>query len=316
MQDSKFLVTGATGLIGSALLAHLLAIGQPARGSVRHAGEVQGGRELMATGELSADTDWREALSGVDVVIHTAARVHLMHDPSSDPERAFREVNCDATLALARQAADQGVRRLVFLSTIKVNGERTIGEPFRSDNPPNPQDAYARSKLAAEQGLQALAAETGLEVVVVRPPLVYGPRVGANFLAMMRWLQRGLPLPLAHLDNRRSLVALGNLVDLLTLCATHPAAAGRTLLVADGEDLSTPELLRRLGIALHRPARLFPAPPGLPLLVRLLGKAPALQRLSESLQIDATETCALLGWRPPFSVDEELARTARWLMTR
>jgi len=308
------LVTGATGFVGSALSSRL-ALSEKVRATARQwstAGAPNREVELH-TGELSAKQDWGSALEGVTCVIHCAARVHVMREQAVDPLVEFRRVNVEGTMRLARQAAESGVRRLVFVSSIKVNGEWTEpGTPYRADDHPNPQDPYGMSKCEAEVGLRSLAQETGMEVVIIRPPLVYGPGVKANFLAMLRWLERGVPLPLSRVsDNRRSLVFLGNLVDLIVTCIEHPAAASQTLLVSDDEDLSTAELLRRMGLALGRPVRLFPVPPGLLRLgASLIGRPEIAQRLCGSLQVDISRTKEVLGWRPPFSVDEGLKRTA------
>jgi len=240
-----------------------------------------------------------------------------MNEDAGDPLAEFRRVNVDGTLRLARQAAEAGVRRFVFVSSIKVNGEHSQpGHPFTADEIPAPGDPYGVSKCEAEAGLRALSQETGMEVVIIRPPLVYGPGVKANFLAMMRWLQRGVPLPLGGVTaNRRSLVFLDNLVDLIVTCIDHPAAANQTFLVSDDEDLSTAALLRRMAAALGRPARLVPVPAGLIVFgAKLIGRPGIAQRLCGSLQVDIGKTKAFLGWAPPISVDEGLRRTAEhWL---
>jgi nucleoside-diphosphate-sugar epimerase len=262
---------------------------------------------------LEPDTDWQNALKGVDVVIHSAARVHVMEDKASDPLAAFRKVNVEGTLNLARQAAELGVRRFISISSIKVNGEGTsLGMPYLADAQPAPADPYGISKMEAEQGLRELAAESGMEVVIIRPPLVYGPGVKANFLNMMRWLHKGVPLPFGAIHNRRSLVALDNLVDLIVTCIGHPAAANQTFLVSDGEDLSTTELLRGMGTALGKPARLLPVPSWLlETGAAMLGKQALSQRLCGSLQVDISKTRELLNWTPPVSVDEALRKTAK-----
>lgn len=269
--------------------------------------------ETVVIGSLSSETDWTAALRNVDQIVHLAARVHVMNDKCSDPLAEFRRVNVEGTAALARQAAVAGVRRFVYLSSVKVNGEFTeAGHPFTADDAPAPEDPYGVSKHEAEQLLRQIAAETGMEVVIIRPPLVYGPGVKANFESMMRWLARGVPLPLAAVTrNRRSLVALDNLVNLIVTCLHHPAAANQTFLVSDGEDLSTAQLLKRMGSAMGHPARLFYLPPALLQLgAAVLNKPGIYQRLCGSLQLDITKTRQLLDWTPPVSVDEGLRRAA------
>lgn len=312
----RILLTGANGFVGTAVQARVRAeAGCSVRAAVRSAAaaaSLPAGSDVCVVGDLDADTDWRAALAGVDVVVHCAARVHVMRETAADPQAEFRRVNRDATLALARAALAAGCRRLVFLSSVKVNGEASApGQPFRADDLPAPQDAYGLSKLEAETGLLALAANSALEVVIVRPPLVYGPGVKGNFRTMMRVLRAGWPLPLAAVRNRRSLIAVDNLADLLLCCARHPAAAGRVWMAADGEDLSTPDLLRRLGAALGRKPWLLPVPAGaLRAAAALFGRGAALQRLCASLQVDATPARQLLGWLPPQSVSAALAACA------
>lgn len=269
------------------------------------------GTEAVAVGSLSSETDWTASVKDVDQIVHLAARVHVMNDKSPDPLAEFRRVNVEGTAALARQASAAGVRRFVFLSSIKVSGEFTeVGEAFTADDVSAPEDPYGVSKHEAEQLLRQISAETGMEVVIIRPPLVYGPGVKANFESMMRWLARGVPLPLAAVaQNRRSLVALDNLVDLIVTCLNHPAAANQTFLVSDGEDLSTAELLKRMGAAMGHPAHLFYLPPVLLKLgATILNKLGIYQRLCGSLQLDIAKTRDLLGWTPPVSVDEGLRR--------
>ena len=309
------LVTGATGFVGRALVQCLLAEDESRRlvVAVRRDNQPWPARVLpRVTGDLEPSADWSDALDGVSVVIHLAARVHMMADVAADPLAEFRRVNVQGTLNLARHAAAAGVRRFVFVSSIKVNGEVTqLGRPFTADDAPAPLDAYGVSKMEAEQGLREIARQTGMEVVIIRPPLVYGPGVKANFAAMMRWLRRGVPLPLGTLHNQRSLVALDNLVDLIATCLTHPAAANQTFLVSDGEDVSTTELLRRMGQALGCPARLIPVPVGwLKLAAALVGKRDVAQRLYGSLQVDISKTRQLLGWSPTLTLKQGLHKAA------
>lgn len=303
----RVLVTGARGFVGGRLLTRLAADGRLAmRGAGRAAGPAPAPIEWMASGAVDAETDWRPLLADVQLVVHLAARVHVMRDRSSDPLQAFRLVNVDGTLNLARQAAAAGVSRLVFLSSVKVNGE---AGRFTEASAPAPADPYGISKLEAEVGLSRIADRTGLEVVVVRPPLVYGPGVKANFHALMQAVARGIPLPLASVDNRRSLVALDNLVDLIATVLDHPAAANQTFLVSDGEDCSTSDLIRRLGRAIGRPARLFPVP--VSVLRRgaaLVGRRDMVERLVGTLQVDIAKARQVLGWTPPISLDEGLRR--------
>jgi nucleoside-diphosphate-sugar epimerase len=310
----KALVTGGNGFVGDAIWQRLNTMNsvQAVRSVRRADAYTDAGASVVAVGDLCAQTDWSIALAGVDAVVHTAARVHVMAETTANPLDEFRRVNVQGTLNLARQAATAGVRRFLFVSSIKVNGEATqLGVPFKAGDTSAPLDAYGVSKMEAEQGLRQIAAQTGIEVVIIRPPLVYGPGVKANFAAMMRWLRRGILLPLGAIHNQRSLVALDNLVDLIVTCLTHPAAANQTFLVSDGEDVSTTELLRRMGQALGRPARLIPVPASwLKLAATLVGKQDMAQRLCGSLQVDIEKTRHLLGWTPPLSLDEGLRRAA------
>ena len=308
------LVTGANGFVGSALVATLARRGIPTRACCRTPPlQPVTGVETVVGIDLTSRAKLDDLLTGVSAVIHTAARVHIMQDAATDPLAAYRAVNVDATLALARLAADRGVRRFIFLSSIKVNGEETVaGQPFTAEMTPAPQDAYGQSKREAEAGLLHLGAQTGMDVVIIRPPLVYGPGVKANFARLMRWVASGWPLPLASVStNRRSMVGIDNLIDLLVVCTQHPAAANQVFLVSDDEDLSTAGLLRRLARATGQSARLLPIPVSIPRLgAKLAGQETSLQRLTQSLQLDIRKTKQLLGWQPPIGVDEALRRTA------
>ena len=300
----KFLVTGAGGFVGAALCEALSERGTPSVAAMRKSvPERFPGSDIFEIGDLTQDVDWTPALAGCSVVVHLAARVHMMREQAANPESAYRATNVDATLQLAEQASALGIRRFVFVSSVKVNGEKTESHPFRADDVPAPQDAYGRSKLAAEEGLRAWAARTGTELVIVRPPLVYGPGVRANFLRLMQLVKSGVPLPLGSIANRRSMVALDNLVDFLLLCATHPAAAGVTWMVSDNHDLSTPELVTMMAKAMGRPARLLPVPVSLLATgAGLLGGRAAVGRLLDSLQVDVSPALEQLGWKPRLDV--------------
>lgn len=308
----KVLVTGANGFVGRALCDELLRHGQSVRVTLR---QHEGRQALLArvepivVGTINADTDWKAALIGCEAVVHLAARVHVMDDTAQAPLALYRATNTDATLNLARQAAQAGVKRFVFVSTIKVNGEGR-DEAYRESDVPAPEDPYAISKWEAEQGLWRIAEDTGLEVVILRPPLVYGPGVKANFLRLMQWVKKGWPLPLGAVRNRRSLLYLGNFVDAIRLCVEHPAAAGQTFLLDDGEVVSTPQLIRAVARAMGRPARLLAVPVGvLAFAGALLGKRAAVARLAGSLYIDSSAIRSHLGWTPPYSMEAGLEAT-------
>lgn len=309
------LVTGASGFVGSALVKHLAQQGFRVRACSRY--RTVSANEFVDVAlkvDLLTVQDLKPLLEGVSCVVHAAARVHVMRETSNDPLADFRLMNVEVTLRLARQAAAAGVKRFIFLSTIKVNGESSpLDRPFTATDQPNPQDAYAISKLEAERGLQQIATETGLEVVIIRPPLVYGPGVSANFGRLLAWLNKGIPLPLGCVTaNRRSFVAIDNLVDLIVVCLTHPKAANQTFLISDGHDVSTAELLRCMAKALNRKALLVPVPARLlASAAKLLGATEAAQRLLQSLQVDIVKNEALLGWTPPFSLEQGLQRVAQ-----
>ncbi|HSI37487.1 MAG TPA: SDR family oxidoreductase [Methylotenera sp.] len=306
-------MTGASGFIGKLLTNELLRQGYVVRVAVRSStGIVNNNVELVTLGEISGVNDWLMALNNVNVVIHLAARVHVMNDKSIDPLVEFRKVNVDGTLNLARQAAQTGVKRFIFISSIKVNGELTSeGKPFTEGDVSNPQDAYGISKLEAEQGLLQIAQQTGMEVVIIRPPLVYGPNVKANFASMLKAVKQGIPLPLGAINNKRSFIYVENLVSFIILCVQHPLATNQIFLVSDGYDLSTTELLRECALALGVNSRLIPVPQKvLEVIAHMLGKRDVVQRLCGNLQVDITKARTLLGWMPPISVSEGLKRTA------
>lgn len=309
---SHVLVTGANGFVGKSLCDELMRRSYAVKAASRNPVNELAGADFIQINDITADTDWALALSGVDVVIHLAARVHVMNDAAVDPLAEFRKVNVDGTLHLAWQAAKAGVKRFIFISSIKVNGEHTIiGKPFTEDNVANPQDAYGVSKFEAEQGLLLIAQQTGMEVVIIRPPLVYGAGVKANFASMMWAVKRGIPLPLGTIHNKRSFVYVGNLVSLILRCVDHPAAANQVFLVSDGCDLSTTELLRGCAVALGVNARLLPIPQSLIAAgAALVGKRDVAQRLCGNLQVDITKARILFGWTPPVSVADGLKATA------
>ncbi|HUW25572.1 MAG TPA: SDR family oxidoreductase [Gallionella sp.] len=307
----RFLVTGANGFVGRPLCAKLLRRGQSVCAAVRSAGTQVENIEVVQVGLINGKTDWTDALRDIDVVIHLAARVHVMHDNTDDPLAEFRRVNTVGTECLARSAAASGVKRLVYVSSIKVNGEETPdGQSYSEQDVPAPQDPYGISKWEAEQALHRVVQETGLEVVIVRPTLVYGPGVKGNFTQMMRAVAHGIPLPFAASHNQRDLIYVGNLVDALIACATHPAAAGQTYLVSDGEFISTPDLLRCLADEMGVPSRVFPFPAALLKLAgKLTGKSAQIERLLGSLRVDSGKIRRELGWQPPYTLEQGLHAT-------
>jgi nucleoside-diphosphate-sugar epimerase len=312
---TRVLVTGATGFIGSMLCEALARSGYRVRGALRSDRSMPGAlAEKVIVGEINVTTDWTQALQGVDAVIHTAARAHALHAGRAAAD-LYSATNARGTQRLASAAAQANVRRFVFLSSVKVNGEETRARAYTSLDTPQPQDDYALSKWHAEQSLVAVAARSGMEAVVVRAPLVYGPRVRANFLRLLHWVERGWPLPLGAVRNTRSLVSIWNLCDFLLQVLKHPNASGATWMVSDGEDLSTPDLIRRVSTAMGRRARLFSMPVGLlRLFAGLSGRSGELARLCGSLAVDMTPARIELGWSPRVSVDEALALTVAWYL--
>jgi|TARA_B110000902_G_scaffold27376_1_gene29688 nucleoside-diphosphate-sugar epimerase len=310
------LVTGATGFVGRSVVEQLLNDHYGVRACSRLKNVSNStGVELYEIGDMSESIDWHQALQDIDVVIHIAARVHVMDDSVADPLTEFRKVNTAGTLNLARQAAESGVKRFIFTSSIKVNGEMTLVDlPFKPNDNYIPTDPYGLSKYEAEQGLLTIAEETGMEVVIIRPPLIYGPNVKANFASMMKWVNKGIPLPFGAIDNKRSLVALDNLVSFIIHCADYkktPQAANQVFLISDGEDVSTTELLQKVAKAFGKKALLLPVPVSLMTLsAKLLGKGDVANRLFGSLQVDSSEARELLGWEPVITMDEQLNKTA------
>jgi nucleoside-diphosphate-sugar epimerase len=304
------LVTGANGFVGAALCEQLHASGASVRGAMRVVANTSA-FETVVTANLADPFNWTAALKGVEQVVHLAARVHVMKEHSTDPLAAFRCVNVVGTGELARQAAAAGVKRFVFLSSIKVHGEYSaVNTVFTASDIPAPQDPYSQSKLEAEKELRFIGLNTGMDIVVIRAPLVYGSGVKANFSSMLRWISYGVPLPLGAIHNKRSLVSVDNLIDLIVLCLEHPSAAGETLLAADGEDISTTELLNRLGQLMGKKTNLFSvSEKWLMGAATVMGKRGVAQRLCRSLQVDIEATKRVLGWSPPLSLNQGLKKT-------
>lgn len=307
------LVTGSSGFVGSAVCCELKLRGRCLLRAVR--GHEISDDPAVVVGDIDSKMDWSTALNDVGAVVHLAARVHQMCDTAVDPLAEFRKMNVGATRRLAEAAAQAGVKRFVFLSSVKVNGDvtETNGGPFREANLPHPEDAYAVSKWEAELVLREIEQKSSMEVVIIRPPLIYGPGVKANFLKLIQLIDRGIPLPFGCIQNRRSLLSLSNLVDLIYSCLEHPAAAGETFLVSDGDDVSTPELVRRIASALGRPARLLPVPEWMMKMGgNVVGKTDQVKRLTASLQIDSSKVQQVLAWEPPLKMAEEMTRMAKW----
>lgn len=309
----RVLVTGATGFVGAHLVPLLLERRHAVRAAVRRADAAVPGADTVAVGDIGPDTAWDAALEGVEAVVHLAARVHVMRERSTDPLAAFRRVNTEGTGRLAAAAAAAGVRRFLFVSSVKAVADESRSEPIRADTPPDPHSPYGWSKLEGERALAEAAAGSGMETTVLRPPLVYGPGVGGNFRTLMRLVRRGVPLPLGRVENRRSLLFVGNLADCVEACLVHPDAGGRTFLLHDGLPLSTAELVRRLAFAFNRPARLAKVPP--PLLAaaaRLAGRRAAYDRVAGSLVVDDRAIHRAIGWSPPRNTAYGLRVTADW----
>jgi nucleoside-diphosphate-sugar epimerase len=311
---NKILITGATGFVGSHLVQALLAKQAKLICPLRSASNIAG-CETMVVGDFNQNTDWSACLPDVGAVIHCAARVHVMNDTAADPMAAFRAVNVAGTLRLAEQAAQAGVTQFIFLSSVKVNGESTpIGRPFTESDAPQASDAYGISKLEAEQGLMEIAKRTGMAVTIIRPPLVYGKGVAANFLSMLRWVKKGIPLPLGSIHNQRSFVFVKNLCDFIALCVQNPLAFNQTYLISDGIDLSTTALLQAAAQAMNVRSRLLPFPAGLINLgATLVGKKSIADRLCQSLQVDSSKARQQLGWQAPYSIQDGLREAASGL---
>lgn len=316
MSKLKIVVTGGSGFLGRALLGQLcseypdyVVVATLRRAII----DLPGGVIPIQVGSLFSDTDWRQALYKANVVIHTAARVHVMAEIANDPLAEFRKINVEATLNLARQAAEAGVRRFIFISSIKVNGENNVGEPFSENDKPAPRDAYGLSKWEAEEGLTNIAEETGLEVVTLRSPLIYGPGVSANFLRLLKLINMEIPLPFDSLKNQRSMIYIANFVDAIISCLDNPRAAGETFLVSDGTDVSTPQLISYLAKFMGKKNHLFYCPMAvLKYIFKFLCKSAEFDRLAGSLQLDSGKIRDRLGWVPPYSMEEGIAETVKW----
>ena len=314
---TRVLVTGAGGFFGRTLCPALLAAGHDVSAAVRDpAAAGLGSLEIRPVPDIGPDTDWGKALSGVEAVVHLAARVDVINETAADPLAEYRGINRDGTRRLAEAAVGEGVRRLLFLSTVKVNGEKTEAAPFSENDPPAPADAYGLSKWEAEKTLAGIAAKSELETVILRSPLIYGENVKGRFLSLLKLCRKALPLPLGGIANRRSMIYAGNLADAVIRCLAHPDAAGRTYLVGDCEDVSTPELIRRVAGALGRPARLFAVPS---VMLRLaggvVGQSATVGRLLGSLQINDGRIRRELGWTPPFAMLQGMEKTAAWFLS-
>jgi len=307
------LITGANGFIGRNLCTFLKEKGYFVRGAVRNnVRDVSGVDEYVQVGDINESTDWQQALAGVDTVINLAARVHIMNDPEANPIDVFRKVNVLGIERLARMAAKAGVKRFIFISSVKVNGEGAL-RPYTEKDIPEPQDAYGVSKREAEDLLAYIAAETGLQMVILRLPLVYGPGVKANFKNLIKIAGAGLPLPFKGINNRRSFLYLGNLMNAINTCITHPLAVGETFMVSDGQDVSTPELIKMIAYAMNKKVVLFSLHPGiLRALCKIAGKTEELEKLTGFLLVDSSKIRNLLGWKPPFTLEEGIMETIKY----
>lgn len=310
---TRFLVTGANGFVGRHLTGELLRRAHSVREVMRHESSASAGRDVFISGDIGPATDWGAALDDVDVVVHLAARAHVLREKAVNPLDLFRAINVLGTARLARSAAAKGVRRLVYLSTVGVNGNHSRPDGFTEQDRPCPHNDYALSKWEAEQALRTTAGETGLEIVVLRPPLVYGPGNPGNFLRLLQLIDSGWPLPLGALNNRRSMLFVGNLVDAIIRCALYPDIAGHTYLIKDGEDVSVPELVRRLAFLMERPPRLVSLPPALlRWTAKMAGRSAEADTLMSFLVVDDSKIRSELEWRPPYGLAHGLKETVAW----
>jgi UDP-glucose 4-epimerase len=310
----SLLLTGGTGFVGQHLVSALMQRKLPYQIAVRAQVKNSAHHKCICVGDINTHTAWSQALEGVSDVVHLAARVHITQETSTDAYAAFRAVNTEGTLNLARQAAAAGVRRFVFLSSAKVNGEGSPKAYLETDTPA-PEDAYAASKWEAEQGLWEISSDTGMQIVILRIPLVYGPGVGANFLQLLETVNKGWPLPLRGIANRRSLLYIGNLVDAILAVLKRPDAANKLYLLSDGQDVSTTQLVEFIAGALKKSPRLFALPQGmLRLVAGIMGKSSAVDRLFGSLFLDSSKFRQELSWAPPFSLQQGLAETVQWFL--
>ncbi|MDZ4730664.1 MAG: SDR family oxidoreductase [Xanthomonadales bacterium] len=313
LNHSRILVTGATGFVGRALLARLQNSGRPVRVALRTPASICAAGEKTVVGDIGPDTDWQLALQGVGCVVHLAARTHVLDEDSADPMSAYRDINVLGSIRLAQQAAAAGVSRLIFMSSVKVNGEATRLHPFTETDVPAPLDAYGVTKAKAENALQRIGTETGIEIIILRPPLVYGPGVKGNLLRLLDLVHRGIPLPLASVRNQRSLLYVDNLADAIVCCVDAPAAGGAIYMVSDGEDISTPGLINKLAVAMGKMPRLLPCPPTLLTFgAGILGKRAMALRLTGSLAVDSSRIRRNLGWEPRCSLDQGLNAMVQW----
>lgn len=309
----RILVTGASGFVGQALLAQLQDAGRPVRAAVRKTTWISAIGEQAVVGDIGTETNWQQALTDIDCIVHLAARTHVLDDDNTDPLMAYRKINVLGSIRLAKQAVAAGVRRLVFLSSVKVNGESTAARPFAETDTPAPLDAYGVTKLEAENALREIGHESGIEIVILRPPLVYGPGVKGNLLRLLDLISRGMPLPLASVRNQRTLIYVDNLAEAIVSCIDAPEAVGATYMVSDSESVSTPMLISKLAAAMDKSPRLLPCPPALlTFAAQLLGKSEMASRLTGSLTVNSSLIRQELGWQPRYTLDQGLSATVQW----